>query len=182
MAFEMELPHELSELVEGDQIEIKVCIMLLWVERPTCLDDHGHGGLLNNGAYPGKGGEAAVVPAAVLLLGVSKVKVSIQSHRNPLVLLDMLQVWIQTEVNVPSEPFSTPMLGACLTKPQQGSKRTLGCVHTGFCGRLRLDKCECSICTPVCTKEVCRDPFKTGVSEHFQVNSGTIKVWISSGP
>lgn len=59
---------------------------------PTRLHDDGHGVLLNDGAYLGEGGEAAVVPPAVLLHGVGEVEVSVQAHGDPLVLLDVLQV------------------------------------------------------------------------------------------
>lgn len=59
---------------------------------PTRLHHDGHGGLLNDGAYPGEGGEAAVVPPAVLVHGVREVQVSVEAHGDPLVLLDVLQV------------------------------------------------------------------------------------------
>lgn len=61
-------------------------------ETPTCLDDDGHGGLLDDGAYPREGGEAAVVPAAVPLHGVGEVEVPVQAHGHPLVLFDVLEI------------------------------------------------------------------------------------------
>lgn len=59
---------------------------------PTCLDDHGHGGLLNDGSYSWEGGEAAVVPPAVLLHRVREVEVSVQAHRHPLILFYVLKI------------------------------------------------------------------------------------------
>lgn len=64
---------------------------------PTRLDDDGHGGLLNDGPYPGEGGEAAVVSAAVLLHRVGEVQVAVEAHRHPLVLLYVLKVYVQTQ-------------------------------------------------------------------------------------
>lgn len=60
----------------------------------TGLDHDGHGRLLDDGANPGEGGKAAVVSPAVLLLGVGEVQVSVQTHGHPLVLLDVLQTWM----------------------------------------------------------------------------------------
>lgn len=59
---------------------------------PTGGDDDRHGRLLHDGADGGEGGDAAVVPAAVLLHGVGEVEVSVQAHGHPLILLDVLQV------------------------------------------------------------------------------------------
>lgn len=58
----------------------------------TRADDDGHGALLNDGADLGEGGEAAVVPSAVLLLDVREVEVAVQAHGDAVVLLDVLQV------------------------------------------------------------------------------------------
>lgn len=44
---------------------------------PTCLDNDGHGGLLNDGSDSWKGGEATVVSPAVLLYRMREVKVSV---------------------------------------------------------------------------------------------------------
>lgn len=59
---------------------------------PTCLDDDGHGSLLNDGSYSWKGGEAAVVSPAVFLHSVREVQVSVQAHGHPLILLYVLKV------------------------------------------------------------------------------------------
>lgn len=58
----------------------------------TRADDDGHGVLLDDGADLGEGGEAAVVPPAVLLLSVREIEVAVQAHGDPVVLLDVLQV------------------------------------------------------------------------------------------
>ena len=71
----------------------------------TGLDHDGHGCLLDDGAYPGEGGETAVVSPAVLLLGVGEVQVSVQTHGHPLVLLDVLQIWTYAEGG--GKPFET---------------------------------------------------------------------------
>lgn len=58
----------------------------------TWFDIDRHGSLLNDGSDPREGGEAAVVPPAVLLHGMREVKVSVQAHGYPLVLLDVPQI------------------------------------------------------------------------------------------
>jgi len=59
----------------------------------TWPDHHGHGGLLDDGAYAGEGGEAAVVLAAVVQHGVGDVQVPVQPHGHPRVLLDLVQAY-----------------------------------------------------------------------------------------
>lgn len=44
---------------------------------PTCRDNDGHGGLLNDGSDSWKGGKTTVVSPAVLLYRMREVKVSI---------------------------------------------------------------------------------------------------------
>ena len=56
----------------------------------TTGHDDGHGSFLDDGAYAGEGGEAAVVSPAVRLNGVGEVQVPVQTHGHSLVLLDVL--------------------------------------------------------------------------------------------
>ena len=72
----------------------------------TGVDHYGHGGLLDDGANHGEGGEAAVVPPAVLLLGVGEVQVSVQTNGHPRVLLNGLQPWRDTEAGGGSQRVS----------------------------------------------------------------------------
>ena len=69
----------------------------------TGVDHYGHGGLLDDGADHGEGGEAAVVRPAVLLLGVGEVQVSVQTDGHPRVLLNGLQPWRDTEAGGDSQ-------------------------------------------------------------------------------
>lgn len=64
----------------------------LWKCLLTCLHDDRHGGLLDDGSYSWKSGEAAVIPPAVFVHGVGEVKVPVQAHGHPLVLLDVLEI------------------------------------------------------------------------------------------
>ena len=63
----------------------------------TGVDHYGHGSLLDDRANHGERGEAAVVPPAVLLLGMGEVQVSIQADGHPRILLDGLQPWVNAE-------------------------------------------------------------------------------------
>lgn len=64
----------------------------------TWIDVDRHGSLLNDGSDPWEGGEAAVVTPAVLFHRMRKVKVSVQAHGHPLVLLDVPQICRQNFV------------------------------------------------------------------------------------
>lgn len=61
--------------------------------KPTGFHQHGRGRLVDDGAYFGEGGEAAVVRPAVVLQGVREVQVAVDARGNPLVLLDVLESW-----------------------------------------------------------------------------------------
>lgn len=82
-------------------LEIKVCITPNRERSsegeearvtPTCLDNDRHGSLLNDGSYSRECSEAAVISPAVLLHRVREVKVSVQAHGHPLILLDVLKI------------------------------------------------------------------------------------------
>lgn len=61
--------------------------------KPTGFHQHGRGRLVDDDAYNGEGGEAAVVRPAVVLQGVRDVQVAVDARGNPLVLLDGLESW-----------------------------------------------------------------------------------------
>lgn len=65
--------------------------------KPTGFHQHGRGRLVDDGAYFGERCEAAVVRPAVVLHGVREVQVAVEARGNPLVLLDVLEIWGGTE-------------------------------------------------------------------------------------
>lgn len=64
----------------------------LWKCLLTCLHNDRHGGLLDDGSYSWKSSKAAVISPAVFVHRVSEVKVSVQAHGHPVVLLDVLKI------------------------------------------------------------------------------------------
>lgn len=62
----------------------------------TAVDGQFHGHLLHNGSELREGSEAAVVAAAVSLLHVGEVQVSLLAHVHALVLFDVLQLCKET--------------------------------------------------------------------------------------
>lgn len=57
----------------------------------TARDRDSHSAFLNDGAYPGEGGVAAVILATVILEGIREVQVAVKAHGDPLILLNVLE-------------------------------------------------------------------------------------------